>query len=710
MVTTDMSKAKGSAKIYFNPFRFSKNLPLKVGWFYGDAKSADHALIERLKPLARDVIVKKGDEYWIEKREINEGVAYIDHEGNPTIIQGQVPYQTTLSAEDAAKFRNSFCAVHFPIAQSKSVKSLSIKPVNSFNNTSVLDREIAMIKHYYKLPQLSPVHTEEENDVYDKIYTEAMEPEKIIEVGHIDGVHDIQENAERYDLRQKIIYTIDSETTKDIDDAIEIIKIKSNQYVMGIHIADVTEYVKIQSARDMDAASRGTSHYLADKVIHMLPSVLSEMYCSLNEGEDRLAVSVYAEIQFENGDFDIKGVRVSRSIIRSKEKLSYKKVEAIIDGTFEGTINSDVYESVLSAYNVSRKIIDASSKRVKNSYNATNIKYFEDKSGQIGRKEEIIGKSDKMIETFMVKANELVGQKMAEMITSCSIDPVGIGLYRVQKVPTEKDLMEYVDKLKLAGLISPEFQYPQAKERAKRFVANDRILKNKLTGVEKDEAVRAAAYREIDEAILNRSSKEVKKKINILETFGYKSGRMQAKAGLSDKYNESFHQALNINRYAWFTSPIRRYTDIVNHRQIKSIVSKEKLEPSNVDVRVLTRKMNDAGYAERSLNQRLLLYYLNDKIKQEMKLEVRIAAFKWTGMETFKLNAVWLDKYPLDFIFRSNPIAKIQDNGLTCILEGTTYVVSDAATISILNPKDVSPEKGYIMLHEKNQIKKIKRT
>jgi len=701
-----MSRSKGTVSIYINPFRYLQRLPIKVKWQDGYWKQ--DIFVDLLKPLPRDVVYKEGNSYWIEERREDRGIAYIDQEGKATLIYGWVPYSVAIDTADIPRFRNSFCIVRFPIQQSSSSKSFKIQPERIIDYSSILDREIQMIAFYHKLPQWAPVATNEEEEEYEASFSNAVQPGKIIDVTAVNAIDDLPDEAERYDLRDRVLYTIDSEATKDIDDAIEVIPVTRNRYIIGIHIADVTEFVAEGQHRDEDAKSRGTSHYLANRVIHMLPSILSEQFCSLNENRDRLAVSVYVEIEFSEGNYEVKGVRFAKSVIRSKAKLSYKLVEDIINGTFSGTINQDVFASLLAAYQVSKRIANSSSNRG-NAYDSTNVKYYEDENGNIGCKEEIVGKSNKLIETFMVTANQMVGERMADAIVTCCANPGGIGLYRIQRSPAEKDLREYLDKLADANMIEKSLRYDDLKIEVEQGLANDPGQRSRLSELEKREYIQAAIYRKMCSA-MESSGEETRIKLGVLGRYGYRAGRIQAKAGLSDRYDESFHQSLGINRYAWFTSPIRRYTDIVNHRQIKAILSKEPPAPSGVNVRLLTEKIKNADFAEGHLNRRLQMYHLHERLRQQKQLEVQIASFEWVNPDTFKLVAIWEEKYFLEFLFQKKPYANIEEQGLSCLLDRKTYRIADHIIISIDDSAAISPGKGYIMVQDGKRIRKTTKT
>ena len=132
----------------------------------------------------------------------------------------------------------------------------------------------------------------------------------------------------RLDLRQEEIFTIDGEDAKDLDDAVYVKKLTSGNYELGVHIADVSYYVKENSKLDKEAILRGTSIYMMDRVIPMLPRELSNGICSLNQGEDRFAISVIMEI---NKDGKVVSSDIKKSVINVTRRMNYKDVTTLLE-------------------------------------------------------------------------------------------------------------------------------------------------------------------------------------------------------------------------------------------------------------------------------------------------------------------------------------------------------------------------------------------
>jgi ribonuclease R len=175
------------------------------------------------------------------------------------------------------------------------------------------------------------------NDIKTEVYSliksydiDEVYPEKAInEAEQIPDIIDKSEIKKRTDLRKNMIFTIDGEDAKDLDDAVSIEKLKNGNYKLGVHIADVSHYVTENSALDREAYKRGTSIYLTDRVIPMLPERLSNGICSLNPDVDRLTFSVQMEIDKKG---KVEKHEIFESIIKSDYRMTYTDVTKIIEG------------------------------------------------------------------------------------------------------------------------------------------------------------------------------------------------------------------------------------------------------------------------------------------------------------------------------------------------------------------------------------------
>ncbi len=328
----------------------------------------------------------------------------------------------------------------------------------------------------------------------------------------------------RLDLRDELMITIDGEDAKDLDDAVSLRKIKKG-YILGVHIADVTEYVKEGSALDAEAKKRGTSVYLINRVVPMLPHRLSNGICSLNAGEDRLALSCIMELD-ENGT--IVGHRLAESVIHVNRRTSYTEVNEIISATAEMDEEleheyGEIYPMILMMAEVSKLLREKRKARGAIDFDFPESKIILDESGkpaEIRPYERNV--ATRMIEDFMLAANETV----AEDFFWQEIPFV----YRVHESPDE-------EKIKRLGVLIQNFGYNL---RGSKTAPHPKVLQALL---EKSDGSPEEA---LIARLTLRSMKQAKYMVDCEGHFG-----------LATKY------------YCHFTSPIRRYPDLQIHRIIK---------------------------------------------------------------------------------------------------------------------------------------------
>ena len=355
-------------------------------------------------------------------------------------------------------------------------------------------------------------------------------PPEVLEEAHAydDATIDPTEAAKRLDLRGIPIFTIDSAETKDIDDAISLQKLDDG-YELGVHIADVSHYVRPGSALDEEAFERATSIYYADKVIPMLPTQLSNGICSLNEGEDRLAFSCLMRLD-ENGE--IRSYKFVKSVICSRVKGVYKEINALLEPE-EGADLTDLqtkYAAVLDQLPVMdelyRKRLVLRKARGGMDIESNEAKLVMDENGRcvdIVKRDR--GTSECMIEEFMLLANQCA----AHFARVKQIPFV----YRVHEEPNAEKLERLHGLLQACGV-------------------NDHFAKDVPTPKELSailEGVRGTAY----EQIINTGML-----------------RCMSKAVYEEK--PKGHYGLVLKDYAHFTSPIRRYPDLAIHRILTDLL------------------------------------------------------------------------------------------------------------------------------------------
>lgn len=338
----------------------------------------------------------------------------------------------------------------------------------------------------------------------------------------------------RKDLRNEVIFTIDGEDTKDIDDAISVERLVDGNYKLGVHIADVSYYVKEGSALDKEALDRGTSVYLIDSVIPMLPHQLSNGICSLNPGEDRLCMSCEMIIN-ENGQ--VIDYEISPSIINSKKKMTYTAVNQFL----ENKIIPEGYESFIDHLEIMKNLADVlrgdKLKRGSLDFDTDEVKILVDEKGipyEITLRN--IGAAENIIEDFMIAANECVATHVFMMDLPF--------IYRVHDSPKEQNIKDFLTFLGTLGYVY--------KGNLKKI---DPInIQGLLDFVKnKDEA----------KILINLLLRKMRKADYRKENLGH--------FGLASKC------------YTHFTAPIRRYPDITVHRLLRTYFIDKKLNMDTIN-------------------------------------------------------------------------------------------------------------------------------
>lgn len=332
---------------------------------------------------------------------------------------------------------------------------------------------------------------------------------------------------DREDLREEVIFTIDGELARDFDDAVSIKK-NNNGYTLGVHIADVSEYVTENSPLDMEAFQRGTSVYLPDRVIPMLPEKLSNGVCSLNPNVDRLTLSVFMDIDL-NGNVTVN--RIVKSIIRSKERLTYTDINKLLsegDKDLEerySHILQDLKEMEALAAILRKKRFD----RGAVDFDFPESEIVTDAEGfPVEVRPVLRGVSNRMIEEFMLAANETV----AEFAFWAEIPFI----YRCHEAPSDEKLAAFMTFLKPFGL----------------------SIKGKI---DENNPVKPKAFEQIIDKVRGSAIERVVSKtmLRSLMKADYRAENL-GHFGLAAKY------------YCHFTSPIRRYPDLVAHRSLKNLI------------------------------------------------------------------------------------------------------------------------------------------
>jgi len=338
----------------------------------------------------------------------------------------------------------------------------------------------------------------------------------------------------RKDLRDITIFTIDGDDTKDIDDAISIKQLENKNYQLGVHIADVSYYVKENSPLDISAYERGTSCYLASSVLPMLPHELSNGICSLNPNVDRLAVSCIMEIDHQGNvvDYDI-----FPSVIHSRIQMTYKNVNKILEehqtpAGYEPYVDDLYLMAKLAKILRKNKLI-----RGYTEFQTSEAKIITDEQGNtIDIQKRVQRTGENLIEDFMIAANETVATHITNMDLPF--------LYRVHESAKEQKLADFMKYLSLNGIV--------------------------LTGKKN-----------------NLHPKDVS---NILESLKEKENFPVYSQMLLECMTKAYYSKDNVGHfglasrcYTHFTSPIRRYCDTTVHRLLRTYLFEGQLDSKTID-------------------------------------------------------------------------------------------------------------------------------
>ncbi len=403
-----------------------------------------------------------------------------------------------------------------------------VKVTNKINDNLYRGQIIKIIGHKND-PGTDILSIAAKYNINDKFSKQTMK-----EANNIKQTVTADEIKNRKDLREKIIFTIDGNDTKDIDDALSLEINKNGNFILGVHIADVSYYVHQNSKIDEEAYHRGTSVYLADRVIPMLPHSLSNGICSLNEGEDRLTISCVMEIDHKGS---VVNYDIFESVIRSKKQMTYDEVNQILE---KGNIPSG-YESYINIINNMNKLSEKLKANKDNrgfiDFEIEESKIIVDKNGQaidVVLRER--GPGEKIIENFMIVTNETVASAIYYMELPF--------LYRVHGKPKEEKIETFLEFLKILGY--------KVHLKVKQY--NSKTVQDILDYLKE------------------------KKEFPILSRLMLRS--MQK--AYYDKDNIG-HFGIASECYTHFTAPIRRYPDITVHRLLKTYLINKKFDTNTIN-------------------------------------------------------------------------------------------------------------------------------
>ncbi len=382
------------------------------------------------------------------------------------------------------------------------------------------------------------------------------------------------EISKRTDFRRTLTFTIDPFDAKDFDDAISFKDLGNNKYEIGVHIADVSHYVKEKSELDKEAFKRGCSIYLVDRTIPMLPEVLSNDVCSLNPHEDKLTFSAWFTIN-NNGEILERGF--GKTIINSDHRFTYEDAQEVLN------VKNGKYFTELNKLNEIAKILQKEKfNKGAIEFEQEEIKFKLDENGKpIGVYKKARLDTHKLVEEYMLLANREVAKHIFDSIKKKGKKDTG-SIYRIHDMPDQERMMDLSVFVKALG-------YSLEIKEGKVTAHNIKHLLKQIQGTVHEALISTAVIRSMQKAVY--STKNIG------------------------------HFGLAFDYYTHFTSPIRRYPDLLiqrilqRHLKHEPFGDKEIVEFQNIAEKSTAREIDAAG-AERESKKLKQVEYMSDKVGQ----------------------------------------------------------------------------------------------
>ena len=381
-----------------------------------------------------------------------------------------------------------------------------------------------------------------------------------------------KEIKKRKDFRNVLTFTIDPADAKDFDDALSIKRLKNDKYEIGVHIADVSHFVESESALDNEAYKRATSVYLPDRVNPMLPENISNVLCSLRPDEDRFTFSAVFEMNIKG---EVKRSWIGKTIIHSDHRFTYEDVQQIIESN-----KGNNAEEILLLNDIAQKMRKERFKNGAINFSSQEVKFKLDENGKpLGIVVKESKEAHQLIEEFMLLANK----KVAEYVSKIHINKKGIPFpYRTHDEPDKDKLLPFAEFSRKFG---HKFNMSSSEKIALSF---NELLKD-VQG---------------------------KPEQHVLEQLGI---RTMAKAAYTT--GNIGHYGLGFEYYCHFTSPIRRYPDILVHRILESCLKDKPIVGKKMDEKCkhCSERERAAMEAERAANKYKQVEFMKDYVGEEFE-------------------------------------------------------------------------------------------
>ena len=445
---------------------------------------------------------------------------------------------------------------HYPAYKGEDMRGVVTETIGHKDEPGI---EILSIVHKHNIRSEFP----------DEVLAEAEQVPDQISAADLKG---------RRDLRGQQIITIDGADAKDLDDAVTVERLDNGHFQLGVHIADVSHYVREDSALDKEAFERGTSSYLTDRVIPMLPQRLSNGICSLHPKVDRLTLSCEMEI---NQQGNVVAYDIFPSVIRSVERMTYEAVNHILEEKHPQT--REQYQSLVPMLEEMAELHHILEQKRRHrgaiDFDSDEAKIIVDKDGKaidIELRERRVG--ERLIESFMLAANETVSEHYSKADL-----PI---LYRVHEQPDESKMKRFLEFITTFGLTAQ--------------ASKDSITPKDLQGVM--DRIKDEPYEAVISMLLLRSMQQARYDVDPIGHYG-----------------------LGADYYSHFTSPIRRYPDLILHRLIhyydevgRSQQDKKRWESRLPDIAKHSSEAERRAIdAERETDELKKTEFMADKVGQE---------------------------------------------------------------------------------------------